>query len=54
MAANPNITPIEEFPFEQKTWGLCEPKPVSRKNWLRDLLLKIFKGHEEFAGWTPD
>jgi len=54
MAANPNITPIAEVALEKKALELCQPKPVSRKNWLRDLLLKIFKGHEEFAGWTPD
>jgi hypothetical protein len=55
MAANPNMVVVTKVALKKQTLELCEPpKPISLKKRVRDLLLKIFKGHEEFAGWTPD
>ena len=55
MAA-PCIAPQVEPPVEKKTMQVCEPKPKpeGRKQRVRDLLEKIFKGREEFLGWTPE
>ena len=32
----------------------CEPKMAKLKPYLKDLIRKVFEGHEEFLGWTPD
>ena len=55
MAA-PCIAPPVEPPVEnkEKTAQVREPKPVVPKQRVRDLLVKIFEGHQEFLGWTPD
>ncbi len=31
-----------------------QPTPVSLKQRVRNLLVTIFEGHEEFLGYTPD
>jgi len=54
MAANPNITPRVELVFEKKTVPACEPGRIGLKQRVRALLIEIFKGYEEFLGWTPD
>jgi hypothetical protein len=54
MAANPNFVPRVKTVFEKENIKLCEPKPVTLKQRVRNLLIKMFKGHEEFLGWTPD
>ena len=53
MAA-PCIAPPVEQPVEKKPMQVREPKPAGLKQRVRDLLFDIFKGHEEFLGWTPD
>jgi hypothetical protein len=53
MAANPNVVPRVKTVFKKENIKLCEPKPVTLRQRVRNLLTKIFKGHEEFVGWTP-
>jgi hypothetical protein len=53
MAAT-GIAPQVEPPVEKKATPVEEPKPIGWKQRVRDLLIAIFKGHEEFLGWTPD
>jgi len=54
MAA-PCIAPEVEIPVEKKPLiRVSEPKPAGPKQRVRDLLVAIFEGHEEFLGWTPD
>jgi len=48
------VAPEVEPPFEKKPMRVSEPKPVSLKQRVRELLAAIFGGHEEFPGWTPD
>jgi len=48
------VAPEVELPVEKKPPQFHEPKPVSLKQRVRDLLVEIFEGHEEFLGWTPD
>ena len=48
------IAPEVESPVEKRPERVDEPKPVGWKQWVRDLLVAIFEGHEEFLGWTPD
>jgi hypothetical protein len=52
--ANPNFVPQVKAVFEKENIKLCEPKPLTLKQRVRNLLIKIFKGHEEFLGCTPD
>ncbi len=55
MAAACTAPPVEP-PVEkdEKTVQVRESKPVVPKQPVRDLLVKIFEGHQEFLGWTPD
>jgi hypothetical protein len=46
-------TPVEP-PVEKKPVLADEPKPAGWEQRVRDLLVAIFEGHEEFLGWTPD
>jgi hypothetical protein len=58
MAASPIIAPEEEMAFEEKTLKVYErkltPKPLGPKQRVKDMLVTIFEGREEFLGWTPD
>jgi hypothetical protein len=59
MAASPIIAPKEEeIVLEEKTRKTSEPelkpKPVNPKQRVQDMVFEIFKGHEDFLGWTPD
>lgn len=57
MAASPVTTPEEEeVALKNKTQKVREPKPepASPKPPPRDLVHRIFEGHEDFLGWTPD
>lgn len=54
MAANPQIVPQMELVVETKTMKVSEPKPAGLKQRVRDLLVDIFAGHQEFLGWTPE
>ena len=54
MAANPKIAPQINPVSEKETIRLCQPKPVTLKQRIQNLLIEVFKGHEEFLGWTPD
>ena len=53
MAAT-SIAPQEEVAVEKKTNKVCESKPMAPKPQAQNLVAKIFEGHEEFLGWTPD
>ena len=46
----PDVDPL----VEEKREPVEEPKPVGWKQRVRELLVAIFEGHEEFLGWTPD
>jgi len=54
MAANPNVIPRAKPALEKEIIRLCEPRPLTLKQRVRKLLIKIFRGHEQFLGWTPD
>ncbi|MFZ0420267.1 MAG: hypothetical protein WAM04_19340 [Candidatus Sulfotelmatobacter sp.] len=54
MAANPNVITHAELASEKETEEIVTPKPVTLKKHLRKLLHRIFEGHEEFLGRTPD
>ncbi len=41
-------------PIRTKPAPVDAPKPAGRKQRVRDLLVAIFEGHEEFLGWTPE
>ncbi len=53
MAA-PSIAPLVKVPEVKRTMRACEPQPFGPKHLIQELLFKIFEGHEEFLGWTPD
>lgn len=42
-------TVVQEEPVQDEA-----PQPASRKDRIRNLLMTMFAGHEEFLGWTPD
>ena len=42
-----------EPPVEKSPTRIEEPESSGFKQSIRDLLVAIFKGHEEFLGWTP-
>lgn len=48
------LDPEPETLVEEEYVRFDEPAPVGRKQRLRDLLIAIFKGHEEYLGLTPD
>jgi hypothetical protein len=48
------ITPEVEPLVEERSVRVDEQKPIDWKQRVRDLLIAIFEGHEEFLGWTPD
>jgi hypothetical protein len=54
MASNPKIAPQVEVVLEKKIMQVSEPKPVGSKQRVRDLLVDVFAGHQDFLGWTPD
>lgn len=54
MAANPNVVPRVKAVVEKEVIRLCEAEPLTLKQRVRNLLIKMFKGYEEFLGWTPD
>jgi hypothetical protein len=48
-------SPIElELPVEKNPEPSYASRPADPKRRVRDLLIEIFKGHEEYLGWTPD
>ncbi|HZW91774.1 MAG TPA: hypothetical protein VFF64_02275 [Candidatus Eremiobacteraceae bacterium] len=56
MAASPNTVPQVKL-YLEKTLEIVEKpesKPVSAGQRIRNLLLKIFEGHQDFLGRTPD
>ena len=54
MAANPKfISATHSVPKEEVTRAL-ESKPTDVKERILDLLVKLFHGHEDFLGRTPD
>jgi hypothetical protein len=54
MAANPTVAPQAERVLEKKTLEVCDRRPLGLKQRVRDRLIEIFEGYEEFLGWTPD
>ncbi len=46
-------TPVEETNQRTPSPEL-PPNEIDRKQRVRNLLVTIFAGHEEFLGWTPD
>jgi len=50
------MDPEVETLIEEEPAPVQEPesKPPARNERLRNLLVTIFAGHEEFLGWTPD
>ncbi len=54
MAASCIAPPEVEPPVEEKIKRVRQPEPVGPRRPLRDLLVKIFEGHQEFLGCTPD
>jgi hypothetical protein len=54
LMATPSIAQEVKLPVEKKTMQVWEPKPLSLKQQVQNLLVEIFGGHEEFLGWTPD
>jgi hypothetical protein len=54
MAANPSVVPQVKVDSELRTLQIVESEVVTPRKSLRDLLLEIFKGHEEYLGRTPD
>ena len=54
MAANPKvISAMHSKPKEEVAHAL-NSKPIDVKQRILDLLIKIFHGHEDFLGRTPD
>jgi hypothetical protein len=59
MAANPKvISAMHSVPKKEITSAL-DSKPIDVKQRIldlltKDLLIKIFRGHEDFLGHTPD
>jgi hypothetical protein len=43
-----------EVPVEGNPEPAYKPGPINLKQRVGDLLITIFKGHEEYLGWTPD
>jgi hypothetical protein len=54
MAANPNVVPQLELASEKETTQKMEPETLTLKRRVRNLLIDIFEGHEDFLGRTPD
>jgi hypothetical protein len=54
MAANPNVVTDMELASEKEGVEIAKAKPVILKKRIRNLLIDIFEGHEEFLGRTPD
>ncbi len=48
------VVPEVEPLVNEKPARIDEPKPIGWKQRVRNLLIAIFEGHEEFLGWTPD
>jgi hypothetical protein len=46
------IAPEVEPQVEEQTEPVEEPKLTGWKQRVLDLLVAVFKGHEEFLGWT--
>jgi len=50
-------TPVEEIVEETEERIPSPELPPDEIGWkqrIRNLLVTIFEGHEEFLGWTPD
>lgn len=46
---------VEETPSPVEEFALAEGrKPIGWKQRVQELLIAIFKGREEYLGWTPD
>ena len=48
------IAPEVEPPVETKPAPGDEPESAGWKQRVRDLLVAMFQGHEEFLGWTAE
>ncbi len=54
MPAILEVVPPVETESRKETVTIREPKPVAPKAQPRTLLQRIFVGHEEYLGYTPD
>jgi hypothetical protein len=54
MAANPSIIPQAKVAPDKQTIQIAEPNPLTLKKRVRDLLIEMLEGYQEFLGWTPD
>jgi len=54
MAASPKLAPQIEVAWEKKTQPAAKPEPAGLKQRLRALMIEIFKGRQEYLGWTPE
>jgi hypothetical protein len=54
MAANPNVISQAKVAPDKQAMQIAEPMPVTLTYRLRDLLIQMFEGYQEFLGWTPD
>jgi len=48
------LDPEPEIIIEEEPARFDEPAPAGWKQRVRDLLVAIFQGHEEYLGLTPD
>ncbi len=49
-----SVEPSPKRTYEPMYEPADQPTPVSLKQRVRNLLVTIFEGHEEFLGYTPD
>ncbi|MFZ0199523.1 MAG: hypothetical protein WB523_22685 [Candidatus Sulfotelmatobacter sp.] len=54
MPAILEVVPQVETESRKKTVTTREPEPVAPTPKPRTLLQRIFEGHEEYLGYTPD
>jgi hypothetical protein len=54
MAANPVLPAVGIHEVQATTTQVREEKTLTFKQRIKRLLYKIFSGHEEFLGLTPD
>jgi len=53
-SVEPSPKPAYQPTYDPTYEPAYEPTPVSLKHRVRNLLVTIFEGHEEFLGYTPD
>jgi hypothetical protein len=54
MPAILEVAPQVESESRKETVTTREPKPAAPKPQPRTLLQRVFEGHEDYLGYTPD